>query len=176
MSRITVSSAIYAAEKMADVVFNENINKAENKVAEYVDYLYEHKVPTQIIHMSKNYPDWLSMDRVIEFKFEDKHITGYATTEHVSTKPICISELEFKRLKKLKDELAELRKQRKAYSHGVKNYLVGLVTMKRVREEFPEALEYLGEPPVATEKSACEEFRTKIRNAKKQSVIINDNE
>lgn len=174
MSRITVNAAIHAAEKMAGVVFNENINKAENRAAEYVDFLYEHKVPTEIRHMSKNYPDLLSMDRVIEFKFDNKRITGYATTEHVAMKPICISELEFKRLKKLKDELVELRTQRQDYARGVKKYLVGLVTTKRVREEFPEALEYLGEPPVATEKSACEEFRTKIRNAKR--VIISDNE
>lgn len=174
MSRITVNAAIHAAEKMAGVVFNENINKAENRVAEYVDFLYEQKVPTEIRDVSKNYPDWLIMDRVIEFKFENKRITGYASTEYVSTKPICISELEFKRLKKLKDELNELRTKRNDYARGVKKYLIGLVTTKRVREEFPEALEYLGEPPVTAEKGIYEELRTKIRNAKR--VIINDNE
>lgn len=174
MSRITVSAAIHAAEKMVGVVFNENIKDAEDRVAKYVDFLYEQKVPTEIRDLSKNYPDWVIMDRVFEFKFENKRITGHATTEHVSTKPICISELEFKRLKQLKEELVELRTKRNDYARGIKKYLLDLMTTKRVKEEFPEALEYLGDPPVAIGKSAYKEFRTKIRNAK--GVINNDNE
>lgn len=168
MSRITINVATHAAEKMADVVFNEKINDAENRAALYVDCLWDSKVPSDIKLVSKNFPEWLSMDRAIDFKFENKRITGYAITEHMVTKAILISDIEFKALKRLKDEILELRKQRQAYIHGLRNYLVGLVTMKRVKEEFPEALEYLGESPVAAEKGAYEELRMKIRNAKNE--------
>ena len=169
MARITIKAASYAARKMADVVFNEKIDSAENRLKGYADFLYELKVPKDIRKVATINLQFLDMDNSIEFvKIGGERLYTYTTTQHVRLSKIAVNDLEFKRLKKLKDEVLELQKARSNYLSSVVKYLLELYTTKRVKEEFPEALEYLGEPSEETENGAYEELRSKIRNAKNE--------
>lgn len=95
MSKITFSVAIIAAQKMADVVFKEDINKAEKRVSKLLD-------------------------------------------------------------------------ARNTFLHLIVECLVELKTTDAVKENFPEALEYIDEDPNDSLKRAFGELKSKIEKLKNE--------
>lgn len=166
MSRITINAANYAAQKIADLVYSEKIDKAEKKLREFVDDLYKNHVPQVLRDIVTCYPQVVRLERMIEFDGSGLgHITSYTSVLHFNLKPIMLSKSEFKELEILKNENNKLRMERVKYARAVAKCLVSLKTINAVKREFPEALKYFEKSPDTKEEGAYSELRNKLLQA-----------
>ena len=168
MSRITVNAAEYAAKQMANVIFNDRIKDAENKLKEFVDKLYEEKVPKVIRVIAADYPQFACLGWTIIFKKENANSEVVVTTTlpHISLRSIAIRSEQFDYLKVLKGNYDNVRNEKVAYMHSVRQCLINLRSTNAVKAAFPEALEYLGEKTIDNTNGPYSELRKKIQQAK----------
>ena len=167
MSRITLNAATHAGQKMADAIYNKKIDEAKSKLCEYVDSLYQAKVPQEIRSIPVMFPERLRTCLTIEFNNVGLGlITTFTSKPHLNVKPINISDSEYRKLQKLKDDFNDIRNERVRYLNSVAKCLVRLKTTNAVKKDFPEALEYLGEGIDDNSDEAYCELRKKLQEAK----------
>lgn len=168
MSRITANAATCAAQQMAAVIFNDRINDAEKKLKEFVDKLYEENVPKVIRVIASDYPQIVCLGWTIIFKREssNKEVVVCTTLPHVGLRSLSIRDEQFDYLSVLKSNCDSLKNEKVAYMHSVAQCLIGLKSTTAVKEQFPEALEYLGVKPSDKSEGPYSELRKKLQQAK----------
>ena len=125
-------------------------------------------MPKSIRLVATNYPTLLSLGWSILFKKEstNNEIVVCTTIPHVNLRPIPIKDERYDYLSVLKGNCDKLKSDKIAYMDNVKRCLVNLKSTNAVKEQFPKALEYLGEKPNDNTEGAWGELRKKIQKAK----------
>jgi len=146
-----------AADVMAEKAFSSKIERKNQELTDKVTKLVIKYVPAPVLACAKEYGDYLGSNNnaVVQKLTTDsdghQHVYGYipATTSipvPYSCNYIKVDAKDFESVESVRNEQNNLIKERNDFRDKVFNALMQLRTVKKVEEEFPEAIEYLDIP------------------------------
>lgn len=152
-TRITKQMASDAAKAIADDLYRKQITEAKAAVYEAASDIVLKYIPTPVLAMAKEYPDYVGATTSVHLKSYDKDgyllysihaILPYSLPQACNYINVC--QADYFPLLKLYDVYNGLVKSRDKEQIRFRDALLELRTIKAVKRSMPEALTYLDVP------------------------------
>lgn len=145
MAILKKSDAESVAKQMTDVLLEE-IQIKKDEIAEIVKTDYLATVPNEVKEFFKIHPKWVESGRYIYFegvglKYSCANLDNYIPQYNQNT--IKISDESAAKVAKLQNDIKDLESKHKRLYKNTLEILLNLKTDKKIREQFPAAIEYL---------------------------------
>lgn len=150
--KITQQMADDAASKMASKVYNSKIEEAVEEQMKLGDKMYEKYTPKEIVDVMLAFPSFFSLASTVRLSHEGSS----EVTELICSRPcmpisnwgnpekcFLVEDKEYSLAVKVNRKIKDIYNQKSGYAMDVKRTLLMLKTSNRVKEAFPEALEFL---------------------------------
>lgn len=142
--QVTRSMADYAAEQLANQVFDKKIELAKQAECQFGDELIKKYIPAPILAVATEYESFF-VDKSRYFNYSTL-FGGHIATNIINPIPrkyVEIDHGDYKQAKALTGARERLQHDKKNYLSDVSDALLQLKSFRRIQENFPEALPYL---------------------------------
>lgn len=146
--RFTNSDFTTAARKLGEKVFQDKKLVVEKEVRQFADKLIDKYVPKPLIGALNEYSEWfIDRENRIQVRSDDFNSSIYLDSNKVSPmgarRCMFISNEDYIEAKRIKKRESSISQERNNYVREVESALLNLRTKTRIKEVFPEALEFL---------------------------------
>lgn len=173
--RITKTMAQAAVEKMKKAVYGAKIEEARAVLNKHGEELVKKYVPAPVIACVNEYSDYFGSNHGASIATKVTKPSGNITYEkYIAIKLsfnipnhsayINVQLDEYKELKALLDNVNAVVNEANTFEQNMFNALIALKTYKRIKEELPEALEYIDFPDECEMKAVPMPIFNDLRN------------
>lgn len=147
-TRFTNSDFTTAARKLGEKVFEDKEQVVKKEVRQFADKLIDKYVPKPLIGALNEYSEWfVDRDNRIQVRSDDFIDSIYLSSNKLSPmgarRCMFISNEDYIEAKRIKKSENNVIQERNNYVGEVQCALLNLRTKSRIKEVFPEALEFL---------------------------------
>ena len=168
-----------AAEKIASKIYNDKLEELDNQINLLAELYAKKYIPGDVLRCCEKYPSFIGTNGVIYISTQIETATGYkSTSEYIKgglsfQKPracdyLKVTNEDYNALRRVYDERKRVETMWNACMQEVCSSILALKSENKIKEHFPEALDYIVFPAVyALPAPKFDAIRILLKNAKK---------
>lgn len=168
-----------AAEKIASKLYNDKLEGLDTQINLMAEFVANKYIPAIVLEICKKFPTYIETNQAIQISTRYEKVSGCADTAKYilgmlsfkipnACHYLNVSNEEYVALRLVYEERERVKNMRDACIEEVRSSILALKCENKLKEHFPEALDYIEFPAVkALPAPKFDSIRTLLKNAKK---------
>ena len=168
-----------AAEKIASKIYNDKLGGLDTQINLMAEFVANKYIPAIVLEVCAKFPSYIATNDAIQISTRNEKEPGYKYSAlwlrgklsfkiPTACNYLKVSNEEYEALRRVNDEKVRVEKMRDACIEEVRTSILALKCENKLKEHFPEALDYIEFPAVkALPAPKFDSIRTLLKNAKK---------
>ena len=168
-----------AAEKIASKLYNDKLEGLDTQINLMAELVANKYIPAIVLEVCEKFPTYIGTNQAIQISTRYEKVSGCAVTSKYilgmlsfkipnACHYLKVSNEEYEALRRVYDERERVKGMRDACIEEVRNSIIALKCENKLKELFPEALDYIEFPAVkALPAPKLDAIRTLLKNSKK---------